>query len=99
MKIIRLSRRARLARRNQMEKQMPKLVLLGTTALVLALGIRDANAINGSADLSPDQSPYAILAPITLTNGVAQQPPSFEPPPVYSPAPPTRHRHHSREKR
>ena len=78
---------------------MPKLMLLGTTALVLALGIRDANAMAGSADLSPDQSPYAILAPETLTNNRPQQPPSFEPPPAYSPAPPMRHRRHVREHR
>jgi hypothetical protein len=81
------------------EKQMPKLILLGTTVFVLALGIRDANANAGSADLSPDQSPYAILVPETLTNNLPQQPPSFEPQPVYSPAPATRHRRHVREHR
>jgi hypothetical protein len=78
---------------------MSKLILLGTTAFLLALGVRDANAMAGSADLSPDQSPYAILVPETLTNNLAQQPPSFEPPPVYSPSPPRRHRHHARENR
>ncbi len=78
---------------------MPKLILLGTTAFVLALGVRDANAINGSADLSPDQSPYAILVPETLTNNLSQQPPAFQPQPVYSPAPAMRHRRHARERR
>ena len=78
---------------------MSKLILLGTTAFLLALGVRDANAMAGSADLSPDQSPYAILAPETLTNNRAQQPPSFEPQPVYSPTPTTRHRRHVREHR
>jgi hypothetical protein len=78
---------------------MSKMVLLATTALILALGIRDANAMAGSADLSPDQSPYAILVPETLTNNRAEQPPRFEPPPVNSPAPATRHRRHVRKHR
>ena len=78
---------------------MSKMVLLGTTAFLLALGVRDANAMAGSADLSPDQSPYAILVPETLTNNLPQQPPSFEPQPVYSPAPPAHYRRHVREHR
>jgi hypothetical protein len=72
---------------------MPKLILLGTTVFVLALGIRDANAMAGSADLSPDQSPYAILEPITL-GPAAIAPESTETLPTV----PVRHsaRHHRR---
>ena len=78
---------------------MSKMLLLGTTAFVLALGIRNADAFAGGGDLSPDQSPYAILVPETLNNNIAPSPPSFEPPPVYSPSSPRRHRHHTRENR
>lgn len=39
---------------------MRKIVLLGTTAFVVALGVASANAF---PNLSPEQSSYAVLVP------------------------------------
>jgi hypothetical protein len=36
------------------------------TALALAFGVSDASAMGGGGDLSPSQSPYAILEPQTV---------------------------------
>jgi hypothetical protein len=41
-------------------------LFLAAIALVFALSANRANAMAGGGDLSPEQSPYAILAPITL---------------------------------
>jgi hypothetical protein len=44
---------------------MRKIILLGATAVVLSLGAVNAYAMGGG-NLSPEQSPYALLAPQTL---------------------------------
>jgi hypothetical protein len=51
---------------------MRKIIFLGTTAVALAYGSVNAFAMGGG-DLSPEQSPYALLAPQTV-----QQPPMDE---------------------
>jgi hypothetical protein len=51
---------------------MRKIIFLGTTAVALAFGAANALAMGGG-DLSPEQSPYALIAPQTL-----QQPPIGE---------------------
>lgn len=71
-------------------------LFLAATVLVFALSANTAYAMGGSADLSPDQSPYAILEPITL-GPAAIAPDSTESLPVV----PVRHsaRHHWRSAR
>jgi hypothetical protein len=59
---------------------------LAAIALAFALPANRANAGAGGGDLSPDQSPYAILAPITL--GPAADAPE---PTEALPATPTHH--------
>ena len=54
---------------------MRKILLLGTTAVVLAFGSASAFAMGGG-NISPEASPYAImepqtLAPSTMTEGRA----------------------------
>ena len=44
---------------------MRKIILFGATAVALTLGAANAYAMGGG-DLSPEQSPYALLAPQTL---------------------------------
>jgi hypothetical protein len=44
---------------------MRNVLLFGATAVILALGAADAFAVGGG-DLSPEQSPYALLAPQTV---------------------------------
>jgi hypothetical protein len=69
-------------------------LFLAAAASVFALSANTANAMGaGGADLSPDQSPYAILEPITL-GPAAIAPESTE----TLPAVPVRHsaRHHRR---
>jgi hypothetical protein len=46
---------------------MREMVLPGTVALALAFGVSDASAMGGSGNLSPSESPYAILEPQTVT--------------------------------
>jgi hypothetical protein len=72
--------------------KMRKILLLGTTGLVFALGADIAHAMGGSGNLSPFASPYAILAPQTLGPLAVppQQPP--ETPPAYSPPRQRQHR-------
>ena len=45
---------------------MRNILVLGTTAVVLAFGAPSAYAMGGGGNLSPEQSPYAILEPQTL---------------------------------
>jgi len=42
---------------------MRNTILFGTTAVLLALGGANAFAMGGGGNLSPEQSPYALLAP------------------------------------
>jgi hypothetical protein len=51
---------------------MRKIILLGTTAVALALGAANAYA-QGGGNLSPEASPYAILAPQTLAPSVMSE--------------------------
>ena len=72
-------------------------LFLAAAASVFALSANTANAAGaGGADLSPDQSPYAILEPITL-GSAAVTPESTETLPTI----PVRHsaRHHRRSAR
>jgi hypothetical protein len=45
---------------------MRKIMLFGATAVALALGAANAYAIGGR-NLSPEQSPYALIAPQTTS--------------------------------
>jgi len=53
------------AHETQKENMMRKILLLGATAVVLALGSAGAFAMGGG-NASPEASPYAILEPQTL---------------------------------
>jgi hypothetical protein len=59
---------AKSLRKNKKEREiaMRKIMLFGATAIALALGAANAYAIGGR-NLSPEQSPYAVIAPQTLT--------------------------------
>ncbi len=46
---------------------MRNILLFGATAVALSFGAASAYAMGGG-DLSPQQSPYALLAPQTLQN-------------------------------
>jgi hypothetical protein len=48
------------------ELKMRKIILLGTTVVALTFGVANAYAMGGGGNISPEQSPYAILAPQTL---------------------------------
>jgi hypothetical protein len=52
--------------KSQNGKIMREMVLLGTAAAMLAFGASDAGAMGGGGDLSPSESPYAILEPQTV---------------------------------
>jgi hypothetical protein len=54
------------------ETKMRKIMLIGATAVALTFSAANAYAVGGG-DLSPEQSPYALLAPQTL-----QSPPMSE---------------------
>jgi hypothetical protein len=51
---------------NKVEIKMRKFILFSATAAVLGLGAVNAFAMGGGGNLSPEESPYAILAPQTL---------------------------------
>jgi hypothetical protein len=46
---------------------MREMVLASAAAIILAFGLSNASAMGGSGDLSPSESPYAILDPQTVT--------------------------------
>jgi hypothetical protein len=46
---------------------MREMVLASAAAIILAFGLSNASAMGGSGDLSPSESPYAILEPQTVT--------------------------------
>jgi hypothetical protein len=50
---------------------MRKIMLFGATAIALALGAANAYAIGGG-NLSPEQSPYALIAPQTLQSPLSE---------------------------
>jgi hypothetical protein len=54
-----------IAGKKKKETIMRKIILFGATALALTFGAANAYAMGGG-DLSPEQSPYALLAPQTL---------------------------------
>jgi hypothetical protein len=56
---------SQIAGKKKKETIMRKIMLLGATAVALTLGAANAYAMGGG-DLSPEQSPYALLAPQTL---------------------------------
>jgi hypothetical protein len=59
---------------------MRKLVLAEASALLLVLGTGEASAFGGTGNIRPEESPYAILAPQTVTP-TASAPPAAEQPP------------------
>jgi hypothetical protein len=52
-------------RKKKKETIMRKIILFGATAIALTFGAASAYAMGGG-DLTPEQSPYALLAPQTL---------------------------------
>jgi hypothetical protein len=53
---------------------MRKISLFGGAAAILAFATANANAMGpGGGDLTPDESPYAILAPQTVTPWIAER--------------------------
>jgi hypothetical protein len=59
------SRVSQIAGKKKKETIMRKTILFGATAVALTLGAANAYAMGGG-DLTPQQSPYALLAPQTL---------------------------------
>jgi hypothetical protein len=54
--------------RQTKEHFMRKISLFGGAAVIFAFATANANAMGpGGGDLTPDESPYAILAPQTVT--------------------------------
>lgn len=50
----------------KVEINMRKIILFGATAVVLSLGAANAFAMGGGGNLSPEELPYALIAPQTL---------------------------------
>jgi hypothetical protein len=51
---------------------MRKILLLGTTGVVLTLGAANAYAMGGG-NLSPEASPYAILEPQSVASSITSE--------------------------
>jgi hypothetical protein len=50
--------------------------LTAVTAAALAIGVLDVHAMGGGGNLSPEASPYAILAPQTVAPYAVPPPPA-----------------------
>jgi hypothetical protein len=62
---------------------MRKVFLAAMTAAALAIGVLDVHAMGGGGNLSPEASPYAILAPQTVTPRFTLPPPEVRPDRAY----------------
>jgi hypothetical protein len=77
---------------------MRNLLLPGAMALLVASGAPNAFARGGTGNLSPSESPYAILEPQTLTPGASPMDLNQAPPAQAVPTHPARPRKPARKR-